>query len=337
MIFDDTDNLAGGSNFRSDKPSSRNGLIIQFYHVPTIKKNLGVVNSDDNGAAFKAFLTNFKDNFKVNWNEKETFGRMDAIQTYKNTQRSINLSFDVPSFSFLEAKANFLELQKLIRMQYPVYEETGFILPGRSKSEAVQKTTAGPVGEDGQVTVVTTTIFKPATKSSSTLNRARFISSPPLIYVKFNNWISSDPDLPGASQVNSELSNVLCVVISDVSFSPDLDEGVHISTASGNIIPKLFKVELNMKVIHTQELGWVDSVQGSNIDQYLFGEPQKPPSGQSGKFADYLPFPYRSEAVGENKTIDSQEQQGTVSDEQFNEARQFAPGFEPLNSKLFEE
>ena len=75
-------------------------------------------------AFFKAFITNFKDTWKTNWNQKETFGRMDAIQTYKNTQRSISVSFDVPSHSKDEAIDNFLMLQQLISMQYPVYEVT---------------------------------------------------------------------------------------------------------------------------------------------------------------------------------------------------------------------
>lgn len=71
---------------------------------------------------FKAFLTDFNDQYTTNWNNTEIYGRMDPIYTYKNTIRKITLGFDVPNFDAEEAKTNAENADKLIRALYPVYE-----------------------------------------------------------------------------------------------------------------------------------------------------------------------------------------------------------------------
>ena len=58
------------------------GKALIFKHIPTGKE-----------VAFKAFLTDYSENFSTSWNSTEVYGRNDAIQTFKGTQRSINLGF----------------------------------------------------------------------------------------------------------------------------------------------------------------------------------------------------------------------------------------------------
>ena len=72
---------------------------------------------------FKAFLTDFSDDFKQNWNPTEVYGRNDAVQTFKNTQRAIGVSFDVPAHSVTEAYENMDKCSTLARMLYPSYED----------------------------------------------------------------------------------------------------------------------------------------------------------------------------------------------------------------------
>ncbi len=72
---------------------------------------------------FSAFLTNFSDDYKSNWNSQEIFGRMDPVYTYKNTVRKIAIGFDVPSYDIDESKRNTIKAEKLIRGLYPVYKE----------------------------------------------------------------------------------------------------------------------------------------------------------------------------------------------------------------------
>lgn len=106
---DPSDHLAG-ENYRSGA-SNDNGLVISIEHVPTGK----IVE-------FKAFLESFEDIFNSNFTENEVFGRMDMIQGFKNTTRTINLSWTVPSHSTEEAISNFQAVQNMATFMYPVYE-----------------------------------------------------------------------------------------------------------------------------------------------------------------------------------------------------------------------
>lgn len=293
-FYDDTDKIAGGENFRYKKPNEKNGAVIQFYQVATIKKSLEA-GSFSSQATFKAFLTDFKDNYKVNWNGKETFGRMDAIQTYKNTQRQINIQFEVPSVSVEEAELNFLNLQSLIQMQYPVYEvveTTKIVTPATPATEAATTTSNTRTDRDLGAAVVKAS-EQPPTAPVSNNGISRFISSPPLIYVKFMNWISGDLNSP--SLASSDMQNALVVVLNEVSFNPDLEQGYHFSEDRGGLlIPKLFTVNLNLTVIHTQELGWVNKVEGSveQLDNHQFGQPRAV-QGKPG-FVTYPTYPYQT-------------------------------------------
>ena len=90
------------------------GYFIEIYHIIS-----GVP------VFFKAFLTDFTDNFITNYNKEQVFGRSDPIQTYQNTERVINVAFDLVSSNINEARANILKANNLISMMYPSYEESG--------------------------------------------------------------------------------------------------------------------------------------------------------------------------------------------------------------------
>jgi len=108
---------AGGSKYYTD-PSTElainKGYFIEIYHIIS-----GVP------VFFKAFLTDFTDNFTTNYNKEQVFGRSDPIQTYQNTERVINVAFDLVSSNINEARANILKANNLISMMYPSYEESG--------------------------------------------------------------------------------------------------------------------------------------------------------------------------------------------------------------------
>jgi hypothetical protein len=296
-FYDDTDKLAGGSKFRTDTPGEKNGVIIQFYHVPTIK---GALEKETfkSQASFKAFLTSFKDSFKVNWNQKETFGRMDAIQTYKNTQRQMSIEFEVPSVSLQEAELNFISLQNLIQMQYPVYEmvETSkVVMPATPAVQSPQNppTSSGSNPDRDLGAAVQKAGEQPVTANRTDVkNISKFISSPPLIYVKFLNWITNEYEMANVGNAQ----NALVATINEVSFSPDLEQGFHVEISdevNKILIPKMFTISLNLTIIHTQELGWVNKVIGSTepLTSYQFGEPKALQQETEG-FADYKLFPY---------------------------------------------
>jgi hypothetical protein len=80
---------------------------------------------DQRSVKFKAFLTQFEDQFKSEWNSEQVYGRNDPIQTFRNTTRAISLGWDTPAASIYEAKFNMHQAAGLIRMLYPGYRSTG--------------------------------------------------------------------------------------------------------------------------------------------------------------------------------------------------------------------
>ena len=90
------------------------GYFIEIYHLISTTQ-----------IYFKAFLTDFADNFATNYNKEEVFGRTDPIQTYQGTTRTINLAFDLVSSNLKEAKANLDKSNMLISMMYPEYGAGG--------------------------------------------------------------------------------------------------------------------------------------------------------------------------------------------------------------------
>lgn len=277
----DGDNIVNGlaRGMRKNKPGEKTGLLIHFYHVPTVKNSI-TEKLNTNQAVFKAFLTSFKDSYKVNWNPVETLNRMDAIQTYKNTQRTISISFEVPSWDLEDAKKHYLDLQRLIQMQYPVYEELSQQAEAFNFSvEDLQQNEAEPLnfnaadlvpGDPLEIEILADLAVISSVKETVNLKKGRYLSSPPLIYVGFKNWIGNGEENVTNPQ-DYGFSDLLVVTISDVSFQPDLEMGTYYN--NGLLIPKEFKVDLNMTVIHTEELGWVKK-EGAKV--HTFGNSNQP-------------------------------------------------------------
>ena len=71
---------------------------------------------------FKAFLTDFSDEYTSNWNNENVYGRQDPLSVFQNTQRTINVSLDVPASDVYEGQKNLIKMEKLIQGLYPVYE-----------------------------------------------------------------------------------------------------------------------------------------------------------------------------------------------------------------------
>jgi hypothetical protein len=114
---EDTSFTTGGGKYYSDPSTSlaiSKGYFIEVYHIIS---NASVF--------FKAFLTDFTDDFITNYNKEQAFGRSDPIQTYQNTERVIMVAFDLVSSNINEARANMIKANNLISMMYPSYESTG--------------------------------------------------------------------------------------------------------------------------------------------------------------------------------------------------------------------
>lgn len=72
--------------------------------------------------SFKAFLTEYNDEYKTEWNSEQVYGRNDPIQTFKSTTRVISLGWDVPAASFEESAENMSRAALLVKFLYPTYD-----------------------------------------------------------------------------------------------------------------------------------------------------------------------------------------------------------------------
>jgi hypothetical protein len=75
----------------------------------------------DISVSFIAFLSSFSQAFTSNWNAEEVMGRMDSIATFKNTQRTISVAWEVPAANIGTAKKNLKRCNRLVSFLYPTY------------------------------------------------------------------------------------------------------------------------------------------------------------------------------------------------------------------------
>ena len=176
----------------SDVMAQGKKLYIDFYHAPS-----------NNSIAFKAFITDYSETYEVNWQEQESFGRIDPYAKYKNTRRRVSLSWETVAASEEEAEQNMRRCTELIQMMYPSYQnhKTSF------------------TGTDNPV-----------------------IASEPVFRVRFSNWLvdsgKGSAEGPGAFSA-ADTTGVYCL-ISNFTYQPDLEPG-SFDTATG-IFPKVIKL-----------------------------------------------------------------------------------------------
>lgn len=163
-----------------------------------------------NEVSFPAFLTEYSDNYSVSWGTEQVFGRADPVKPYQSTGRQIQIGFDVLSPSFEAARENMAKYTVLTKMLYPVYSQ-------------------------------------PLSEAASITSRGRTVVGPPLLRVKFVNFIQS-----------ADGSGSLLGCIEGVNFAPNRDPGFF-SAANGEIFPKLFNISFRFTPQHESVLGW-DSV-----------------------------------------------------------------------------
>ena len=107
--------MAVFKSFEGDLTESKTqDYSLAFYHVAT-----------GTTVEFKAFLTSLNDNYGCDWEMENIYGRMDAVQTFKATTRTINIGWDIVAGSVAEAKLNHQKIGKLSSLLYPVYESKG--------------------------------------------------------------------------------------------------------------------------------------------------------------------------------------------------------------------
>jgi hypothetical protein len=70
-----------------------------------------------------AFIDSFSDSFSANYDESGGFGRVDKIQRWENTTRSISMSFYMISYNEDDHDLMWYQINKLVTMLYPQWSE----------------------------------------------------------------------------------------------------------------------------------------------------------------------------------------------------------------------
>lgn len=73
--------------------------------------------------AFPAFLAGLNDNFSVNYENSDGYGRVDPVKIYKSTTRKISLTFFIASTNIQDFDQMWFKINKLVTMVYPQWSE----------------------------------------------------------------------------------------------------------------------------------------------------------------------------------------------------------------------
>jgi len=71
---------------------------------------------------FRALLTDYSDSYETSWESESVYGRMDEIQTYSGTKRTLNIGWEIISAHTEEAVENMEKCTELFSMLYPTYD-----------------------------------------------------------------------------------------------------------------------------------------------------------------------------------------------------------------------
>lgn len=123
----DSSNILLGSNlyFKAANQTSRLSTedvekleeILDSYYVPFYFHDLRT----NEIIAFHAFLESVSDSFTADYSSTEGIGRIGKTHSYKNTNRSVSLSFRIVSTSMADFDEMWLKVNKLVTMLYPQY------------------------------------------------------------------------------------------------------------------------------------------------------------------------------------------------------------------------
>ena len=195
---------------------------------------------------FKAFVTQFEDQFSSEWNTETVFGRMDPIRGFRATQRIISLGWDVVAADLAEAKANMEQSSKLLSMLYPSYDATSAMQPTVKGQSVLQD-------EANQKNALSSSPRKAASNNAGT------IKSAPMFKLRFNNLIQNSAT---PADTDNSVESGLLGTIDGLTYAPDLEQGFfdpitdEATGAGGVLYPQTIKFAFGFYVTHDHPLGW---------------------------------------------------------------------------------
>ena len=219
----------------SDAYANYKKYIISFLHVGS--------NSTVN---FKAYVTEYSENFNCNWTPTEVYGRADPIQNYKGTTRSISLSFDVPAASVGEAYENLGRVSKLVQMLYPNYSSNE-IGAGKIIGQA-------PLVRVKMMNLITNERDIGNFDDDALGNLSVFMNTKKAAAGK-----DSPQDILEDYGTSPHPTNGVLAAIGTITYRSDLQKTQIFEKATNTILPQALTVTMQFSVIHEETLGWEDA------------------------------------------------------------------------------
>jgi len=232
----------------TDRLAKKGKQVITFTHLPTSKE-----------VSFKAFLTDFSDDYISNWNNVKVYGRMDPLVTFQGTERTITIGWDVPAASAYEAYRNMQKVSLLLRMLYPVYQ--------KSSSGDSQVLSGAPLFRMKFMNLADEFGSAKARASKKGLVGAvsGFTYSPDINAGFYNADDGSLHELIRTSKKKEFIKNIF---------------------KDGAILPQSITLQCSYTVLHTEKLGWKQSKKPENPN-FPYSSP--PPDETAARAAPAAP------------------------------------------------
>jgi hypothetical protein len=219
----------------SDDLANLKNSIIGFKHLPSGKS-----------VFFKAFVTQFGENFDSTWERTAVFGRADPIIQFRNTQRSISIGWNIPAASLSEGIENLEKVQNLVRYQYPSYNtNSGGPLDGEYNALGM---TAPPLVRLKFMNMITNAGPNNATVSVGTPRNMRR-----RLGMRADRASGARP---GSVTFEGGTDTGLLGVISNITINHHVEGDAGVFHGNGAIVPKLIEVTMEFNPIHEDLLGW---------------------------------------------------------------------------------
>ena len=200
-------------------PSTTDGLanvgesVISFFHVPS-----------ERDIFFKAFINSFNETYSSNYNSEEVFGRNDPIYTFRNTTRTIDISWKIPAETISEAYENLSRVQELAQFLYPTYKDLKNALT-LSQSPAVR--------------LKVMNLAQASTPSAGT------------------PALKSDNELTLYKSSNDPSQGILGFITSmNIRHNLGDPQAGVIQISENTILPKMIEVDISFSVVHETPLGY---------------------------------------------------------------------------------
>jgi hypothetical protein len=223
----------------SDAYANYKQYMVSFQHLATGKT-----------VHFKAYVTDYNENFNCSWSPTAVYGRTDPIQSYTGTSRKVSLAFDVPAASVGEAYENLGRISKLVQMLYPTYQQNEY----------------GSGYMIGQSPLVRVKMMNLITNERRTANiDSRMTAKQRKAEKAIASGDASPQEILEDYKTNPNPANGVLAAIGSLTYRSDIQKIQLFEKAPNTILPQSLAVNISFDVIHEATVGWL----GGGVNEAL--------------------------------------------------------------------